>query len=103
MDFTSYYKDQVRQAVVDWMELNPDFLCGLRYESIWPDDQMNVILVGDIQFAPSSPFIRDSNVWGYTGEFIIHSGKENSREDSYHGMLSCLNELFAIPRPILCV
>lgn len=85
------------------MATNPDFLCSLRMRFVGVEAN-DLIIDGEIGFAPAGTFIRDSNVWQYDGVFIIGSAHVSGDgfSEAYLGMTDCLNELFSLPRPAKC-
>jgi len=104
MDLTDHFQNVIQEAVLDWMEINRAFLCGLRMRFVGVEGN-DLIMDGEIGFASSSTFIRDKSVWQYDGVFILGNANIHSDSESevYTGTMSCLNELFSLPRPILCL
>lgn len=103
MELKEYFEDIIKDAVDDWQEINPGFLCSVRLHRIGYEGS-DMFARADVGFAPEGTFIRNQNVWQYDDAILI-IGKPDihgeSMSEVYLNMLECLNELFAIPRPVL--
>lgn len=103
MDLKEHFEEVIQEAVSDWQEVNPGFLCSLRLHRIGYEGN-DMFARADVGFAPEGTFIRNQNIWQYD-DCILIIGKPDihaeSESEVYVNTLTCLNELFTFPRPII--